>query len=112
MFRGSGLAYVATGTVSYAMYREGQSFLAGKFDHTVTSRWGVALQLGSTIVTVVATSSGLLIFLLVKLLKKLFRSTSLKKYFLLHRWDSNKQRAENSCQITALVEHSYQVAQN
>ncbi|XP_073973404.1 protocadherin-like wing polarity protein stan isoform X2 [Rhodnius prolixus] len=57
MFRGSGLAYVATGTVSYAMYREGQSFLAGKFDHTVTSRWGVALQLGSTIVTVVATSS-------------------------------------------------------
>ncbi|XP_014243159.1 protocadherin-like wing polarity protein stan isoform X2 [Cimex lectularius] len=43
-------------TLAYAVYRNGATFFPNRFDLTVTTRWGVALQLGSSVVTVVAAN--------------------------------------------------------
>ncbi|KAL1116918.1 hypothetical protein AAG570_005387, partial [Ranatra chinensis] len=43
------------GIVSYALYRQGEVF-PQRFDHSVNTRWGVQLIIGSTIVSVVAVN--------------------------------------------------------
>ena len=45
--------------VSYAMFREGGAW-PKRFDHSVVTRWGLDLQVGSTIFTVVAANKGII----------------------------------------------------